>query len=374
MKAILHIGTEKTGSTALQHFLYDNQVALNDHSFYLPADFGRPNNHKFSAFFSADPERAADHPDPAKEDERFRGAFEDFLSGLPQDATVILTSEHFHSRVTSRDQVLRLRRFLERYFEKISIVCYFREQSSMAISLYSTVVKIRRVESLEEFVSTSSVNPENYYYNFYDIAENWSSVFGLENCTFRIFARKRLIGGDIRQDFLQIVGLDEAGFEFGSSVNSANESLSYLHCLIFRKVNQIMIPGAGKPREVTIASDLKSTYRSLVQPTGQLSPGNELLIYQSFLESNAKFFDKFIGSDEVFPAPKIVEDDRVAQLRDETTAVAIDQILTASLQNVRKTHAELKRVEAELAETRSTLRSTIRYPWKHAKSFWRRNV
>ena len=44
MKCILHIGTEKTGTTILQDWLYDNKVELSKVGVYLSDNLGKTNN------------------------------------------------------------------------------------------------------------------------------------------------------------------------------------------------------------------------------------------------------------------------------------------------------------------------------------------
>ena len=47
MRGILHIGTEKTGSTLLQKWLYSNQKNLSNQGIYLSNILGIPNNFYF---------------------------------------------------------------------------------------------------------------------------------------------------------------------------------------------------------------------------------------------------------------------------------------------------------------------------------------
>ena len=51
MKCILHIGTEKTATTTLQNWLYDNQAALSKSGVYLSDNLGKTNNILIPAYF-----------------------------------------------------------------------------------------------------------------------------------------------------------------------------------------------------------------------------------------------------------------------------------------------------------------------------------
>ena len=52
MRGILHIGTEKTGSTLLQKWLYSNQKKLSNQGIYLSNILGIPNNIYFPINFN----------------------------------------------------------------------------------------------------------------------------------------------------------------------------------------------------------------------------------------------------------------------------------------------------------------------------------
>ena len=51
MQCILHIGTEKTGTTLIQNWLYANQEALSEQGVFLSEQLGKTNNRLISAYF-----------------------------------------------------------------------------------------------------------------------------------------------------------------------------------------------------------------------------------------------------------------------------------------------------------------------------------
>lgn len=53
-KIILHIGAEKTGSTALQEGLVKNQILLHEKGVAILSDSCGANNREFSSFFMSD--------------------------------------------------------------------------------------------------------------------------------------------------------------------------------------------------------------------------------------------------------------------------------------------------------------------------------
>ena len=51
MKCILHIGTEKTGTTLIQDCIYSNYNALSKQRVAVSNELDRPNNRKLVAYF-----------------------------------------------------------------------------------------------------------------------------------------------------------------------------------------------------------------------------------------------------------------------------------------------------------------------------------
>ena len=152
MRVIMHIGTEKTGSTALQSCLFSNEPALKEAGYALfrfskddPAQI--PNNRQIVAMFQ-DLEFWDDYfvqqgiktaEGHAEFCAQVRSEFTGWLGALPSHIhTVILTSEHFHSLLKNLDAVQALSEFFTPLFKDVRVVGYFREQGDMCRSFYTT--------------------------------------------------------------------------------------------------------------------------------------------------------------------------------------------------------------------------------------------
>ncbi len=61
MKLILHIGTEKTGTTSIQNFLKLNRIKLKKHGYYIPKSPALPSgNHRWITLIAYDKDRTDD--------------------------------------------------------------------------------------------------------------------------------------------------------------------------------------------------------------------------------------------------------------------------------------------------------------------------
>lgn len=337
MKLVLHIGTEKTGTTLLQNWLYANQQSLSDQGVFLSYKLGRSNNRKLVSYFQNhldDFTRREGISSQAEKAAYFDGFGAQFIREIQTAArdhhTMVITSEHFHSRLRGPNEIRTLAEFLKAHFSDIKVLCYFREQSQMRESLYSTGLKAATSETLEEFDADADVR--TYYYNFYQIASRWADAFGQENCDFRVYDRNLFEAGDLRRDFLRSLpvslDLEPLSFEHVPS----NESLSLLEGQMFRAINQAIpywaVDRGGVNPENTF-------FKRIVRRCTGLNIGRMQGLQKSefsarFRESNRKFFDRFFAGNDVFQGrePPLAQD-QTAQLKIEEVSDITSYIVTA---------------------------------------------
>ncbi|MGE0233281.1 MAG: hypothetical protein AB7S46_15995 [Flavobacteriaceae bacterium] len=210
MKAVLHIGTEKTGTTLLQNWLYANRANLYQKGIYLSENLGKPNNRYIPSYFRSelDDWAKANNIRTLEEKGVFFRNFLIKLSDEIREASkncdiFLITSEHFHSRLTEREDIESLKNYISRNFDGVKIICYFRNQFDVAVSAYSTSIKTGLSSDLNAFLDKADIN--SYYYNYLKIANVWSGAFGKENCEFRIYDRNAFKYNDIRKDFIDAI-------------------------------------------------------------------------------------------------------------------------------------------------------------------------
>lgn len=211
MKCVLHIGTEKTGTTLLQQWLYDNEQEFRQQGIYLPEGFGSTNKWHFPVYFSNSLDHFYIKKQAIRDVEEFNAFFNDFDITLQKEVakaagctTFLITSEHFHSALTDELDISKLRDYLKKYFSSFRIICYFRNQADLALSLYSTALKGGETRDFNTFIN--SLHPDRHYFNHQIVAKKWSRVFGRENCEFRVYNRDDFVERDIRADFLSTLG------------------------------------------------------------------------------------------------------------------------------------------------------------------------
>ena len=148
-RLVLHIGTEKTGTTSIQHFLHANREGLARDGWLLPLSLGEPDQRRLAVicndetFTDAYMRRNALVTPEARATAcaRWTTAFEREIqaSAAPN---VVISSEHLSSRLFTDSEMERLRNFLTPWFDPIDVVVVLRDPVDAALSLLSTQVQV----------------------------------------------------------------------------------------------------------------------------------------------------------------------------------------------------------------------------------------
>lgn len=333
MKAIVHIGTEKTGTTSIQNFLYQNRRKLRKHGLHFLQCAGQKNNRALPAYCLND-----SRPDDFYRDlgittqeqrheykTQFLQEFEKELSDLPEHIhTVVISSEHFHSRIRTAGEMDNVQALLEAYFDEIEIVCYLRDQVSTCTSYYSTALKSGNPSSFSEFIERCA--PTNYYFNYFEMLTNWERCFGLEALNVSLFSRKHFLNGDLLDDFTSKLSPEIVG-KLDTNISVENESLTPVGQALARAVN-VAFPVRSTPIEF---EPLRQRCRSYVNENyrgkgRQLTAKSQEMLAEKFDEVNEALRVKFFPEEDVILQPAPVEDAGV-ELIDETYIVGFMALL-----------------------------------------------
>jgi tetratricopeptide (TPR) repeat protein len=208
-RAILHIGTEKTGTTTLQFSLSAAADTLAASGFHYPV-LGAGHAHVALVTYAKSTADVADLPalggQSADETHAaFSARIEDEVAAAVAahpDATFILSSEHASSRLIEDACVRRLKALLDRHFTTIDVMIYLRRWDRMAISAYATFVRngMRAPFSFERMYGSD-------YLDYAGMLRRWSEVFGIARMHVGIYDRAALRGGSIVADFTTRFGL-----------------------------------------------------------------------------------------------------------------------------------------------------------------------
>ena len=311
MKAIVHIGTEKTGTSSIQLFLLKNRKKLLRHGYHFLQSAGNTNNWALPAYCSVENRFDDFYRVHAVKDEaeleafkkRFVQNFEAELRACDRNVhTVVISSEHFHSRLRSDEEIRNVKQVLSKHFSEIKIICYLREQGATCASWYSTSMKSGGTDSFFDFVRRC--RPDNYYFNYLELLNKWESFFGFDALDVALFDPQRFLNGSLLDDFTSridpaLVGnLDNIVRAENQSLNPAGQALARAVNLAFPTESDALDAGDTRDR-------LKQIVAGRLSGRGQqLSPAMRRAVYESFIDSNEALRKKFFPDhDCLFPRP-----------------------------------------------------------------------
>jgi glycosyltransferase involved in cell wall biosynthesis len=325
-RCILHIGIEKTGTSTIQRFLADNRDQFRNEAVVYPRTGGAEgcgSNWGFAALASTNPwtKDIGQYLDISSQSDLdfyrasvIRELNADLSIGeIPQ--TLIISSEHFHSRLCTRKEIRALKTLMNACAETFQIVIYLRRQDRVARSLYSTNIKLGQSEPKPLPKASKRLS---YYYDYERVYLNWASVFGQDSMTVRLFDKSEFKDSDLLSDFSSVCGLNMSGKIIPGAVNS---SIDPTGTEFLREINRQLQMPDGK---------ITNLRQKISQNITRLCPGKVYpfslqearIFYQQFLESNERlkvlvfpgrssslFDDDFDEYPEVVaPRPRIYED------------------------------------------------------------------
>lgn len=147
--------------------------------------------------------------------------------------TLVISSEHIHSRLDSVPRVQALVNFLARWSERIEILVYLRRQDRVAVSHYST--KLKSGDPDPRVLPDTGESGLPYYYDYHRLYDTWASVVGEPAIRVRLFDRATLFAGDLIVDFCRQAALSRDGKLRPANVNL---SLSAKGAALVREVNR----------------------------------------------------------------------------------------------------------------------------------------
>lgn len=284
MKLLLHIGTEKTGTTAIQKYL-ESKETLAKLNLWTSRSQGLGNHNYYAAYaFDTHSRDVAMTMRKLQDDDAKHTAFREMIERslvrdieMSQTTEFVITSEDL-ARVFRPQEVARLSALLTRHFDEIQIVLFVRRQDELAISRHGMFIRHRSNQRFS-FAAIEDAAKRNFY-DYATLYTRWRTQFPEAEMTVVPFgANSRNTGKDSIELFLKAIGRSR---EFYKKPFRANPSLSPARYRFF----QIICNRFGS----------KLSYEEAL-PLLQALPIEELdKVLPASANNAAEFLDEFAGS------------------------------------------------------------------------------
>lgn len=301
----LHIGTPKTGTTALQNFLPANEEVLEQHGICYP-DFGfryaglgvHRNGHflvtcnyKYEFGNRVLEKEEADYQEGLRK-------LEEVGKRFPK---IILSDEGIWKQsITDRENFWeRLNKDLKRIGFDIKIVVYFRCQNLFVQSHWAQKIKEGGKYDFHEYLE-SPVFTE-YPLDYYEYMHMLASIFGKEALIIRVFEKKQFTGENhtIQEDFLNIFNLKMSdGFVVEQAVYNTSFEGDYL------KIKEILnnLPEFKSNKNLLISNMKNIQDEKIFEHNYKkytfFKPGEEEEFMERFNSSNSMVAKEFLGRED----------------------------------------------------------------------------
>ena len=266
-----HIGTHKTGSTAIQKFLLDNQKILHDFNF------------NYNEYIS----NGINHMELSHKVELWDNI------NLNPKSNYIFSSEDFYYSFFQEQKNINILNVLKRNKDKfrnhnIKIIIYLRRQDLFLESLNNEIIK--RHGFFGKF--SESIVSMDYEKALSQIAD----ILGKGNLIIRPYEKRQFLNNNILDDFLSILGLDLTD-EYKIEKRVINPSLTTEKMEFTRYINMLDLPIGFRTQisRLIINSTLNSNEATLFRKQGLISPQEAKTLLEKYKEGNEKIAKEFLG-------------------------------------------------------------------------------
>ncbi len=270
-RALLHIGLEKTGTTAIQEFLQINRrLLLQHHKVWVPDYLGKGSQWLLAALAydnTREDDLTRNLGSPASRQARLDETRRKITYSVRHQPAELFcfSSEHLSSRLTTTNELHTLQHFLRDLFNEITIVVYVREPIRMAISRQSTVVRL----GLGSYQLPPPAQVATAL-DFRNVIERWEEAFNGNVCV-RLYDETSQ-GFDLIADFCSMLKLS-ANQDPLTPPGRANPSLSWENMRLLSAINTAAREQSRGPlpgpvlRQITAILEQNTNGETGYQPT-----------------------------------------------------------------------------------------------------------
>ena len=254
-KLLIHIGTGKTGSSAIQSAL----KGLKSERLFF--EF-----RKNASSIKRNPQILLDD-----------------LSQIKSEYTIF--SSEWLFRLNNREKLRRLALSLLSNYD-VEVLLYVRRQDRWAVSKHNQAIRNRNFNAVADLQIDLENNWLKRDCDYYEVASRWADFFGDERVTVREYDRRSLIGADIVKDFCDAAGIDLNDINYYPENRNQSRTLEEL------KVKGLLAKTKSKRARKIFMNNIIAE----IKPIGQKilpTKSDAQRFYGQYKESNRRLNERF---------------------------------------------------------------------------------
>ena len=190
LRTIIHIGTPKTGTSAIQKFFVGKKELLSSQGFYYPEHSVDVNG------ISSGNGAQLLHMMKIGERKKAKKLRDSFYKNT-QGKTLIVSSENFYREPELTHEL----------FPDAEIVVYIREQSEQILADYNQSVKRHFQIHFFDHALNVALERNDPFFNF-ELLNDWVKLYGYDKMNVRIYDPSSFPNNNIVSDFLNFLDID----------------------------------------------------------------------------------------------------------------------------------------------------------------------
>jgi hypothetical protein len=276
MKAIVHIGMEKTGSTSIQHWRARNSAHLNEAGVHFlnngalaspDVAIRNASGHlAFTEYCIAEAQSLHRIPIASRESlpRQYLLAKDRLAEIASSKKDIFITCEHLF--YMTEGQIRALDSLVSDQFSSVAYVLYLRDPIDWQTSFYSQALRAGFHTEFKTYMLQRGAKLPSAWAGIH----NWSRIAG-DKLKVRVLAANSLVGGDLLDDISSFLNV-----AVGQRPSNANESIAAEYCDYVCHMNHAFSRRARTDEE-------KRLRRKVVEYISELSRGKSKIVAPDYL-------------------------------------------------------------------------------------------
>lgn len=378
----LHIGTMKTGTSALQNFLDENRALLREKGYLYPRlkmKLDRAYYLRNAYFLVWKSEKEGEAGAVAEQRLRNR-CFRQLKRAAEKYENIILSDEiiwhHFRS---DKDFWPRLIEDLKEINCELKVIVYLRRQDEVVQSLWAQFVKRGKLTNRDFAQWMEDKRYRFFPLNYYRSLKQIEQYVTKENLIVRVYEKDQYEGSakNIQSDFLKMIGL-ELTDEYADAMTDANLSLGGNFLEIKRLMNGVpeyIEMTDFLQREILLANNYQASIDRPPKVT-MFPEGEQEAFLRKFEKSNRKVAEEYFGREDsqLFLEPMkelpTWSVERATMYRD--MVVAFTEVVCSQETKIRELREELEQLRKDVESKHNIIYRACRKMWRLFKRIIKR--